>query len=318
MNDKMPSTNVWSSKAQTLSLLSIEKENLLADFENYLRAEGQRMNTIQSNKIPVRLFLRWLESQQVNYLEVSYNDLLEFVKHSKNQGNVVRTVNAKLLAIRHFYNYLQSEKQVTENPCKELQIKGEVKRLVHDVLEWEELETLYKNYPTQNLTGKRNKVMLGMMIYQGLTSGEIAALEPKDINLENAKIYIPSISRSNSRTLNLESTQILQIQNYLTQIRPVLLILTGKKSEKLFVSAGDGMELKNTHFNLLKKAKKMNPKIKTPKQIRSSVIVHWLKTHNIRQVQYMSGHRYVSSTERYKTNHLDSLQEMIDELHPLK
>ena len=169
-------------------------ENLLVNFETYLQTEGQRLRTINSNKNLVRLFLYWLESHQINYLEVSYNDLLEFVKHSKDQGNVVRTVNTKLSAIRHFYNYLQSEKQVQDNPCKELQIKGEVKRLVYDVLEWEELEELYKNYPTQNLTGKRNKVMLGMMIYQGLTSGEIGALEPKDIDLENAKIYIPTVS----------------------------------------------------------------------------------------------------------------------------
>lgn len=297
---------------------SVEKETLLIEFENYLRAEGQRLNTIKSNRIPARLFLEWLESQQINYLEVSYNDLLAYVNYTKELGNVVRTVNTKLLAIRHFYNYLQKEKQVNHNPCKELQIKGAITRQVHDVIEWEELETLYKNYPSQNLTGKRNKTILSMMVYQGLTSGEIAVLEPKDIDLETGKVYIPSVSRSNSRTLQLKSVQILQIQTYLTQIRPILLALTGKESQKLFVSAGDGLELKNCLFRVMKKVKQINHKIKTPQQIRSSVIVYWLKQNNIRQVQYMTGHRYVSSTERYRTDHLESLQELIDQLHPLK
>lgn len=294
------------------------KENLLSEFEKYLYAIGQRMNSVQSNRIPIRLFLEWLESQQINYLEVSYNDLLAYVDHAKNQGNVVRTINTKLTAIRHFFDYLQQEKQINYNPCKELRIRGTIIRQIHDILEWEELEILYKSYPSQNVTGKRNKVILGMMIYQGLTSGEIGALEVKDIDLEAGKIYIPSVSRSNSRTLNLESVQIVQIQDYITKIRPVLLVLTGKQSEKLFVSAGDGSRLNNSLSRLIKKAKQINPKVKTPIQIRSSVIVHWLKNNNIRQVQYMSGHRYVSSTERYKTNHLEGLQEMIDELHPLK
>lgn len=46
--------------------------------------------------------------------------------------------------------------------------------------------------------------------------------------------------------------------------------------------------------------------------------MHWLKTHNLRQVQYMAGHIYVSSTERYKINSLDNLKSKLEKLHPLK
>ena len=43
-----------------------------------------------------------------------------------------------------------------------------------------------------------------------------------------------------------------------------------------------------------------NPQVKSPKQIRASVISWWLKNYNLRQVQYMATHKYVSSTERYQ------------------
>jgi integrase/recombinase XerD len=64
--------------------------------------------------------------------------------------------------------------------------------------------------------------------------------------------------------------------------------------------------------------RKLNPGIKNPKQIRSSVIVYWLRNYNLRQVQYMVGHKYVSSTERYLLNDLEGLKKGLEKFHPLR
>jgi len=296
----------------------MNKEKLLNDFENYLRNEGQRLNTVRGNSSSARVFLDWTTNEQINYLEINYTDLLAYIDHQKARGNTKNTINGKLQGIKHFYNYLQQKELVQSNPAEELRIKNVIKRQPHDLIEWEDLEQLYKNYPTSSVTGKRNKTILGMLIYQGLNSGEVAAIELKDVKLEEAKVYIPSVGRSNSRTLKLESIQILQLQKYIAQVRPVLLAMAEKQSEKLFISSGNGNRLDNSLNRLIKQVRKLNPKIKDPKQIRASVITYWLKHQNIRQVQYMTGHRYISSTERYRTDSLETLQEQIDELHPLK
>lgn len=68
---------------------------------------------------------------------------------------------------------------------------------------------------------------------------------------------------------------------------------------------------------LFKKLRRTNLKIKNAHQIQASVITHWLKLHNIREVQYMAGHRYISSTERFLQDDIENLQEMIDNLHPI-
>lgn len=297
---------------------SLEKQHILKDFENYLRAEGQRLNTINSNTGSVSLFLDWTREEQISYLLVSYSDLLAFINHNKERGNTRHTINQKLQGIKHFYNHLQKAGKVEHNPCEELRIKGVIRRQPHDLLEWEELERLYQYFPEGNITGKRNKVILGMIIYQGLHSGEVATLEVRDVKLEEGKVYVPKVARSNSRTLKLEPAQILQLQKYITQVRPVILAITGKESDKLFISTGDGHRLDNSLTRLIKKAREVHPKVKSVKQIRASVITYWLTKWGIRQVQYMSGHRYVSSTERYRTDLLESLQEQIDELHPLQ
>ena len=61
----------------------------------------------------------------------------------------------------------------------------------------------------------------------------------------------------------------------------------------------------------------LNKKVINAKQIRSSVITEWLRKNNLRQVQYMAGHKYVSSTERYQLNNIDDLKNEVQQHHPM-
>jgi len=90
-----------------------------------------------------------------------------------------------------------------------------------------------------------------------------------------------------------------------------------KSSDKLFVSVGTSEHFRNIITKLIQKLRRQNSKVKSIKQIRTSVITHWLKLYNLRQVQYMAGHRFVSSTEAYFINDLDDLQEDINKYHPI-
>jgi len=68
---------------------------------------------------------------------------------------------------------------------------------------------------------------------------------------------------------------------------------------------------------LLKRLKRLNKKVASANQLKASVIVHWLKLYNLRQVQYMAGHRYVSSTESFLVNEMDGMIEDIEKYHPI-
>jgi integrase/recombinase XerD len=293
-------------------------EEIIKSFARYLQAQGKRPNTVRSESGVIKHFLAWTEGENLDYREVSYTDLMAYINHLKSEGNSKRTINQKLNALSWFYDHLEQKKIITTNPCLDLRLKGIIRRQPHDLLEWETLEYLYQNYPDTGPTGKRNKAMFGMLIYQGLQSGEMAKLETTDLKLESGKVEVPQVGGSNARTLNLESHQILALQKYLMQVRPIILQMSGKSSEKLFISTGNGQQLNNSLSGLMKQVQKLDPRVKSIKQIRASVITHWLKHYNTRQVQYFCGHRYVSSTEHYRTDHLEALQEQIDELHPLK
>ena len=57
--------------------------------------------------------------------------------------------------------------------------------------------------------------------------------------------------------------------------------------------------------------------IETLNAAYASGITNWLKHYNLRQVQVLAGHRYISSTERYLQDDLENLHEIVNNFHPI-
>lgn len=149
--------------------------------------------------------------------------------------------------------------------------------------------------------------MLGLLIYQGLTVGELVRLRAKEVKLQEGRIMVKGTARSNERTLSLQAHQVLSLKAYLDK---------NKFADVLFIASGQKMTQRIQY--MFGQLRVLNKKVSNAKQIRSSVIINWLKQYNLRQVQYMVGHKYVSSTERYRLNHLDDLKNAIQQHHPMK
>lgn len=308
-----------------------EIESNLIGFKTYLQELGNGKDTVRQKMNYAGYFLKWLESERLQPNDARYNDLLNFIDYCKLENNSKRHINSKLRSIRNFYEYLKKENPNIINPAINLHLKGIKQKLPSNIISFKELEKLYQSFETTTNRGKRNKIILGILIYQGVTTEELQQLEPNHLKLKEGKIYVPGNRRRNSRKLELKPFQILELHEYLTEIRPKILneITAPKPSRKpdkinktqienqLFISINGSENIKNSLLHMFNAIRKINPEILHPKQIRASVITHWLKTMNLRQVQYMAGHKYVSSTERYQLNNLDSLQSKLEKLHPL-
>jgi integrase/recombinase XerD len=158
--------------------------------------------------------------------------------------------------------------------------------------------------------------MLGLMIYQALRTEELEALEISDLKLREGKISLRGNRRTNARNMALESHQVVDLMDYIYTTRKELLQLTGKTCQQVFISAGKRNSISNVMTNLVTELRATNPKLKSTQQLRTSVIVNWLKIHNLRKVQYLCGHRYVSSTEAYQISNMEGLQEEVKQFHP--
>jgi integrase/recombinase XerD len=197
----------------------------------------------------------------------------------------------------------------------------------------EELQKLYESYQATDLRIARNKVILSLLTSQGLSTDDLRRLEPADIQLRDGKIRISGSQHEGGRTLKLETHQIMELQEYLLTIRPAILesikkknFTPGRKAEnpdmeklsrQLLISMNGSEDIKNSLLHLVKSLKQINPKVRSCSHIRQSVITLWLKRYDLRTVQYMSGHKWISSTESYKVDYLEDLQESINKCNPL-
>jgi integrase/recombinase XerD len=305
---------------------------ILGAFKKYLEKQGYEANTTRQFSNYTAYFFNWKEKVRLD--QVDYNDLLTFIDQCRSDGDSTKLINRKLGAIRKYYEYLQLTDRTIKNPASGLYLKGKRKGIPRDLLEKEELSRLYESYQVYDLRTARNKVILSLLINQAITTGELKRLEPGHIRLKSGKIEITGSKHTSGRTLKLESHQILELHEYLNEIRPSILkaikenpAWPGRKARnpdfklienQLFTSMNGGTCIKNTLIHLTNGLKLMNPKVKNIKQIRQSVIALWLKQEDVRIVQYKAGHRYVSTTERYQLNNLEGLKGDVDKYHPLK
>jgi site-specific recombinase XerD len=296
--------------------------NELQAFENYLlEQEKYRQSTISSHLQNINRFLEWINKSNIQEAEnVQYNDLLDYVQQEKERQIDTATINLRLTSISKYFEFLKQEGAINRNPARTLRIKGKLKTIIQQPLKYAELEKLYNDYKAlikevsthiqekSTLAHQRNIIIVGLLIWQGLHSGELEKLEVNHINLNEGIIYIPSTARSNSRELKLSNQQILTLHTYIHGgVRDKFIC----KSEFLF--AGNLHNIINLLFEELKG---INLQIKNAQHIRASVILHWLRQHNKRQVQYMAGHKYIGSTEMYEVQEMESLTDALSKHHP--
>jgi integrase/recombinase XerD len=290
----------------------------MKDFEEYLQSKKLRPTTIYNQLIYVRRFVEWLSQEGITPQTCKYSDLLAYVKKYRQEGFSSGNLNSHLQGIRHYYRYKTEKGELTYNPAFNLMVRGQYTTLPKEILTRHQTEKVYNEYQANTPVQKRNKVILGFYVYQGLMRQEIERLEPSDINLKKGTVLIRKNVRLSQRLLPLDASQVLQLQEYLDKVRPELIRLKGRQSDKLFLTIGDSHLVKDAVKELLNELQHKYKFLNSFQQVRNSVIYQWVKEKNIREAQYMAGHASIHSTQRYKQVSMDDLQLQLELFHPLK
>lgn len=287
------------------------------NFKQHLTEQKFLPNTIMADIGNVSRFLSWLKGQELTIPEVRYQDMLSYIQQEKQRNIQPATINLRLNSIRKYFEYLKKQGEIEKNPVKTLHIKGRVQQVVQNPLSKQELEQLYHEYSQLkkkahrqeqvDMIHARNTVILGLLIWQGIHSGELQKMETGHINLDKGSVYIPSTTQSSSRQLSLSGKQMISLHQYLTVVR------------NYFKPKGDELvpgSVRNVINQLVAELQGLNPLVSNALHIRASVILNWLKVHPKREVQYMAGHKYISSTEKYAAQEIEDLQDALSKHHP--
>jgi len=318
----------------------------MQDFIKHMEARDLSKNTQKAYLRNVNLFINWykrctnVNDDIINCTKKEVLDYLEYLQSKLNQNNLTRR-NA-LIAVHHYFTYLTKAGIIPNNPASLIKIRGTKKKALHNIYTLEGMNMLYDNYyhvfisnyddskvkehnkQQALLSRQRNYIMLGMLLYQGLSTKELQKINVDDIDLNKATIRITGSKRSNKRTLHMNAAQIGPLIHYINIIRPQLLTFQhNQDSQQLFFALPEGSRTKTDNTGLMgtlkvltRQVRSVDKNFKNFKQIRASVITYWLKTEGLRRAQYFAGHRYVSSTEQYLPNDIDELIEDIAKFNP--
>ena len=209
-------------------------------FNHYLKKLEQSSKSIESCERTVNRFLEWLKKQSIQSEQTSYTDVLAYMKYCQKNGATQRTVQNYLNMVKHFYDYLIEEEQIKTNPITGIKVQGVKRKTLYHIFQPKELHAIYNSIEINRLTDKRDKVMLGLLVYQGLKTEELGKLQVRDVKLKEGKIEIPGGKKSNARTLQLEAHQVLEMYDYILQTRKEIIEQSGSKSENLFIGLDGG------------------------------------------------------------------------------
>lgn len=282
-------------------------------FEQYLQDKRYSPPTIHHYRLYAALFTDWLQTEQLTAEQVTYSDVIAFMRYLNQKGKSKKMVHSQLNIIRHYFTYLISEGRREDNPAAGVYVRGIVRKLPSNLLSMDELEELHRSYQLQLNVDPAKKIMLSLLIYQGLQTEEISRLEAAHIHLKEGKVFVKGSPHSNERWLPLHAHQVVELQQYFTanQFKEGVFL-----SHPVRVDASE-RNISNRMRHMIQHLQKLNPKVTSANQIRNSVITLWLQRYHLRQVQYMAGHRYVSSTQRYQVLGSDDWQSELQKHHPM-
>ena len=288
-----------------------------ASYRLYLFEKQYSKSSVRSYELVVERFLSWLDVEQKEAHQLRYKDAMGYVKYLRAKGLNVRTLTHYIGAIKLYYSYLIAEGKASRNPFARLELKGDKRRKLKQTIDLEVLEYLFESYPKDTPSKRRDALILGLMIHQGLSATDVKLLKTSDVDWLRGRVNVPSGLKTEGRTLEVNPIQIFALKDYIeverSQIHPV-----AEQTEQLFFGSGGRLVLDNVLSGITKTLKDLHPEFTTLQAIRNTRIAHWVKAEGLRRAQYKAGHRYVSSTEAYKPIKDDSLFAMVSELHPIR
>ncbi len=272
----------------------------------------------------VEEYTRAVNSYLSNYPNApaaKYNDVVQYIGALRTRYNNTATLRKITSAIKAYYAYLCEVGIRKDNPAKAIKLRDKINKDIQlqDLFTTQELEKLLERKEPYKNIGYKNKVMMGLLIYQALQPQEICKLTIEDINLTAGTVYIKATTKTHARTLSLKPNQILLLYEYIYTIRPVLCKAVNNHC-LLIGLQGKPLNPWDITVHVRRCFKKLYPDKKiTPQKIRQSVIGNLLKQgHDISVVQSFAGHKLPGATQRYKQNSVDTLKTAIQKYHPLK
>ena len=292
--------------------LNIKNKKLLSDYIIELKTIKQRDKdtTVNSYSEDIYKYLEYMESKNISSaLDISYNNLLDYLKYLDDNKYEVSSVARKIVSIKAFHKYLSENYNVVDISTKINTPR--FYRKLPNILTIEEVDNLL-DIKLDTPFDYRNKAMLELMYSSGLRVSELINLELSDIHLNNN--YVRCFGKgSKERIVPVGEYSSKYLSIYINEYRDSM--KKGYYTEKIFLNNHGKEMTRQGFFKIIKKIAKdkdINKNI-APHMLRHSFATHLLNNGaDLRTIQEMLGHSSISTTQIYTNVTNDILKENYD------
>ena len=270
-------------------------------FLEYLTdSKGCSQNTLAAYSNDLNQLMTFIETNKGEGAIDSNDELMKgYLFNLRDRRYSSATVARKIASAKSFFKFMVDVGKSKNNPTQGL-LSPRVKRRSPSVLSPSEFRRLLaESAKLSTPEAKRDKVMLELLYATGLRVSELISLDTKDINSEQRYLYC---SHGNSkRRIPFDSYIAKLLRDFINGARFELLYDEGEKA--LFLNRLGKRLTRQGFWEIVKNyASKagLGGKV-TPRILRHSFAACKLQTGaELRDVQQLLGHVYISSTKVYE------------------
>ncbi len=288
------------------------------DFLTYLQYEKRYSpHTIQGYRADLLQFESFLIQEQVNDIQLAQAlHIKNFMVAQLQQGLVESAVNRKLSSLKSFYNFLQREVLIVNNPARLIKTLKTPKKLPV-FIEEAKMDTLLDNEYSfdDSFQGKRNRLVVELLFGTGMRLAELVNLKEADLNSYEGTIKVLG-KRNKERFIPLHKPLLKLLIEFigLKKIQSF-----DNKSPYIIVTNNGEQAYPNLIYRIVKSCLKLvsTQDKKSPHVLRHSFASSLLnRGADLNAIKELLGHAGLSATQVYTHNSVERLKSIYKQAHP--
>lgn len=274
-------------------------KDIIKEFLDYIYNQKRySVNTKKNYEIDLYKFADFITKNNLNYLNLKYENIADFIKSLKKSKYKNSSINRMLSTLRSFYNYLLTKDKINSNPMSVVKdLKTEKKLPVF--FKYSDFEKMVDSIIDNSALNIRNKLILELLLASGVRVSELVAIKIADIDQNNREIKI--LGKGNKeRVVYFKDYCLKALNKYLTEARNEL--LKGSKNDYLLINnKGNNLTDRGVRLIIDKIIKETALNIKvSPHAFRHSFATMLINEGcDIKTVQELLGHSSIGTTSIY-------------------
>ncbi len=300
------------------SILPIEVE----EFLSWMVAEkGRSANTIAAYRRDLGVYCEWLATRRSTVLDVTHQQLVEFVGLARASGAATSSIARQLAAIRMLHRYLAIEGERRDDPAAELEgvrVPSGIPKPLTEAQVTSLLDAVVVTEPIH----RRDLALIELLYATGARISEAVGLSIGEIDLDARLVRLYG-KGAKERIVPFGSTAAAALDDWFSPSGRARIVPAQWRSrddaEAVFLNTRGGRLTRQAAWQVIKK---YGSRAGIGDELSPHVLRHSCATHlldhgaDLRVVQEMLGHASISTTQIYTKVSQERLWDVYRSSHP--